>query len=385
MKRFFIEYRFVAICCALCMIAGLFGCAKDSEISEDSLALQTNEYFECSSFDETTTSEVTTEETTEETTTEEETMTEEETTEETTKVTTKETTTEETMVVTTTEEVTTTVAETTTYTKPEISRDQYIITQYGDWSGRQHMFYTIEDYDGNLIVIDGGWSYEADVVRSVIAEHDNHVSAWIITHPHPDHAGAFNVIYQDLQGIVVDTIYTVDVNYDRYAETATASDQYFVCETFRSVISGLNNVAVVHENDEFSVLGLDFKVLHAWDENVDALSSALCNNGSMVFTVTGSVNKMLFLADVQDEMEDFILANHLADLDVDFVQLAHHGNWAVSQSFYDNVSASAVFFDAPGWLFSGSIYTAAALKEYFEGRDVDIYTFYTERNSVVFE
>ena len=48
MKRFFVEYRFVAICCALCMIAGLFGCAKYSEISEDSLALQiqqTNEYF----------------------------------------------------------------------------------------------------------------------------------------------------------------------------------------------------------------------------------------------------------------------------------------------------------------------------------------------------
>ena len=91
-------------------------------------------------------------------------------------------------------------------TQKEPEEEIYTITQYGDYEDRQHMFYTIEDSKKNLIIIDGGWDSEADTVREVISQYNNHVSAWIITHPHPDHAGAFNVIAAEPGDIVIDEI-----------------------------------------------------------------------------------------------------------------------------------------------------------------------------------
>lgn len=73
-------------------------------------------------------------------------------------------------------------------------KTSYHITQYADITDGQAMFYTIESTKGELIVIDGGWVGNADYVRFVIGEKGNKVDAWILTHPHPDHIGAFNEI-----------------------------------------------------------------------------------------------------------------------------------------------------------------------------------------------
>ena len=65
------------------------------------------------------------------------------------------------------------------------------ITQYGDASGLQMMFYTLQDHYGHLVVVDGGWPGNAEQVRKVINEKGGHVNAWFLTHPHEDHIGAF--------------------------------------------------------------------------------------------------------------------------------------------------------------------------------------------------
>lgn len=79
---------------------------------------------------------------------------------------------------------------------------EYLITQYADATGVQGTFYTISNND-TLIIIDGGWAGNADAVRKVIAKHNNTVDAWIISHPHQDHAGAFNVIYANPGDITI--------------------------------------------------------------------------------------------------------------------------------------------------------------------------------------
>ena len=70
---------------------------------------------------------------------------------------------------------------------PDLSRE-YLVTQYPDATGVQGTFYTITN-DDTLIIIDGGWADNESAVREVIAEHGNKVDAWIISHPHKDHAG----------------------------------------------------------------------------------------------------------------------------------------------------------------------------------------------------
>ena len=164
-----------------------------------------------------------------------------------------------------------------------MKRRTWKITQYASASGAQAMIYTIEDKSNNLILIDGGYDSDADQVKSIIEEHGNHVTAWIITHPHPDHVGAFNAIMKDPGKIRVDDIYCPTVNIDKYRETAHDWDNFPVCEEFFKVKENLDNVHYVEENDEWNMLGLHVKVLHGWDERVNHLSANLCNKGSLLF------------------------------------------------------------------------------------------------------
>lgn len=260
----------------------------------------------------------------------------------------------------------------------------YIITQYGDYARATQMFYTIEDSAKNLVIIDGGWDYETDAVREVIAKHNNHVNAWIITHPHPDHVDAFNEIAANPSDIVIDEVYTVDGNYDRYKETATAYDEFETYETFMSVINNMDNVHIVREDDIFYCLGLEFKVIHAWDDYVESLPTQLCNNGSMCFIVSGNYDKMMFMADILPQVENEILSRHLDEInEVDYIQLGHHGNWGPTTAFYDNTSPRAVFFDCSRAVFNLDKYDASKLKAYFEGRGIDTYTVETQPNFIV--
>ncbi len=259
------------------------------------------------------------------------------------------------------------------------------ITQYGDAEGNQLMCYVIEDAAGNLALVDGGYEEDAAAVREMIRKHGNHVSAWIITHPHPDHVGAFNVIMADPGDIQVDAVYTVEVHHDRYWETAQDYDRFDMYETFLGLTGGMETLRYVYEGDEFDVLGLRAKVLHVWDETTDALEVNLCNNGSMVFLLSGEEDQMLFCADAENETEPYILERHGEELgDVDYVQTGHHGNGGPTLDFYDVMSPKGAFMDAPNWLVEteDAGYDAWILKDYFEEKGTEVYSFGTAPNEI---
>lgn len=258
----------------------------------------------------------------------------------------------------------------------------YKITQYIHSDAAQYTFYTIEDVDGNLIVIDGGHDNETEVsdVKEVISKHHNHVKTWILTHAHPDHVGAFNRIVSEQNNITIDEIYTIEVHDKRYRETAKDYDGIEVYDSLLKNIEVVKaagtKVNYVYEGDSFSSLGLQFNVLHTWDDEVDLLENNLMNNGSMVFTVKGNVNSMLFLADAENEVEDDIIKNHANAIEkADFIQLGHHGNWGMTTKFYDHTNPKEVFFDSGNFIFEESDehkYDAALLRDYFLKRNIKV-------------
>lgn len=264
---------------------------------------------------------------------------------------------------------------------------EWKITQYGSDDGSQYMFYTIESSDGGFVIVDGGYTYDEDIVRSVIEQHNNHVTAWIITHPHPDHVGAFNRVVSGNEDnkIVIDNVYTVPVNRERYKETAASYDDYPSYETFLSLISSMENVVYLREGDELDLIGLQMKVLHSWDEQVDTLSSDLCNNGSMVFKLLGSEDSMLFCADVESPVENELIGKYADELKADYVQCAHHGNWGLSTAFYDLVSPKAAFMDAPSVIIDeeNHIFDGYLLRDYFIKNNIHIYRFTTAPNEII--
>lgn len=93
---------------------------------------------------------------------------------------------------------------------------------------------------------------------------------------------------------------------------------------------------------------------------------------------------MLFCADMESELQYFIVDRHKDELDVDYVQLGHHGNWGLTAQFYEYTSPKAVFFDAPRWLTdtTDATYDAFILKDYFEKHGVQIYSFATAPNVI---
>ena len=74
-------------------------------------------------------------------------------------------------------------------------KEGWKITQFGDVMQQQEMCYTITT-DTGLVIVDGGQSYEEEKLREIIAQYGNHVEAWILTHPHPDHMTSFLNIYE---------------------------------------------------------------------------------------------------------------------------------------------------------------------------------------------
>ena len=252
----------------------------------------------------------------------------------------------------------------------------WTVTQYASGDGNQMMCYTIENAKGELAIIDGGWPEDAEQLKAVIEEHNGHVKAWVITHPHPDHVGAFNsIMAANTDGsVVVDKIYTVPVNRQRYKETARSYDVIDAYEIFYILTKDADNVVYLNENDDFDLIGLDALVLHSWDENVDALPHHLCNDGSLMFKVKGRRDSMLFCADVQSEMEEFIIPKHAKDLKSTYVQLGHHGNWGLTTGFYDLVEPKAAFFDAPSSIIDNEDqkYDGYILRDYLLKKGVEL-------------
>lgn len=83
----------------------------------------------------------------------------------------------------------------------------------------QQLAAIIETGEGGLIVVDGGWTDNADYVLKQIKAKGGHVQAWLLTHPDSDHVGALaNILYNHANEITIDGIYYSFLEDSWYAE-----------------------------------------------------------------------------------------------------------------------------------------------------------------------
>ena len=260
---------------------------------------------------------------------------------------------------------------------------EYVVTQYPDATGVQGTFYTIAN-DDFLIIIDGGWAENSDAVRSVIAEHGNVVDAWIISHPHQDHAGAFNEIYANPGDITIRAIYDNGFDYDFIEASGEPYDDITVMETYHALTEGADNLTHLKRGDSLSICGLTLDVYNAYDDTVLAAvgdEKDYQNNASLLFKISSENSSMLFCSDIKYDMNDTLLAAYRDSISCDYVQTGHHGNWSFSNEFYEATGASVYFIDAPSSITDNADFPASTMKEDLQ-KNGTVLDFRTAPNSV---
>ena len=288
-----------------------------------------------------------------------------------------------------------------------LSDGDILITQYGrDYYGGPTMFYTIDDLKGHFIVIDGGNPDEAEYVMNRIRMYGNHVDAWILTHPHSDHIGAFNEIYRRYvtgegipnengvrvdsgERLTIDNIFAIDLDEDYYAEIARSWDGIETYYDFNSLAEDMDNLTYVERGSTYETAGITFKVYNTFtDESYDIYTGSLPNAASMVLEVFGPSGEngesMLFLGDLEQGNADLISSLFGDELSADYVQAAHHGQ-NVDYDFYELIGAHTAFVDAPGWLRleNPDTHTSYEHLVWFNENGYDVLTYDTTPNTIV--
>lgn len=210
--------------------------------------------------------------------------------------------------------------------------------------------YVILTHSGKVIIMDGGDEVDKDYLRGFIDALGGKVDAWFVSHPHNDHMGALKDLLEKPSGIKINKIY-----HSRFTKALIDTEEKKWADytrTFYSLLDNLKQTEVIdcHCGDEFEIDGIKFKILG--EKNPDILGNGY-NNSSMVIKMWDKHKSFIFLGDLGVEGGDKLLKSEYAkDLECDYLQLAHHGNWAVKKNFYEKVKFRAALWSSPSWLYN---------------------------------
>ncbi len=270
--------------------------------------------------------------------------------------------------------------------EPGPSTDEWYITQYGpDWE--KNYFYTIEDSDGNLIIIDGGHYGNAMILESIIRDHDYHVSAWIFTSLSDRHTGAaYSILseYSDL--ITIDSIYVqqytpemLDVIYTNQADWEVQELENST--SFVELINQFDNVVYFYNGQDYDLLGLNLHVYHTWDEEVETVGYREASNSSVVFSISGNEDSMLFTSYTTLSIENDIF-EAIGNAQFDYITANDHGEWVYDYWWYDSLQPIGIMIDNDSSQL-GQGGKAYYFYSYAIEKGYNVYTFSTVPNRII--
>ncbi|MBE5994149.1 MAG: MBL fold metallo-hydrolase [Paenibacillaceae bacterium] len=219
-----------------------------------------------------------------------------------------------------------------------------------DYDNRQMLSMVLQDKNGSLVVIDGGWDIDADHLSDVIRSKGGHVSAWFITHPHSDHVGALvKILNNPDRKITIDNVYYSLADQSWYDKVE--SSRSVLVTDLRSALSTLPAASLhtVKKGDEIQVGSIKAKVLN----NPYLLDVTSVNNSSVAYKFFLNNVSILVLGDMGPEAGKLLLEEtSAADLKSDIVQMSHHGQYGVSREVYATIKPQIALWPCPLWLWN---------------------------------
>ena len=194
--------------------------------------------------------------------------------------------------------------------------------------------------DGSFIVVDGGHNQELAarqlyemMVHLAPDPGDITIAAWLITHSHNDHAGAFLSFRRN---------YARHVKLEKLLVNFPSEAQYNAAETstyYRdNVLADAMyypdaQIIKVHPGQVFYLRDAVIEVLYTLDlYEPEALS--YFNTSSIVCTVALAGQKVLQTGDCSEEASGILVQNYTGALRCDILQVAHHGAKGGTEALY---------------------------------------------------
>lgn len=238
------------------------------------------------------------------------------------------------------------------------------------WPGG--MGYILELADGSFLIIDGGYYNGSNIAKSsaewvfkslkqLAADPDNiTVAAWLITHPHSDHYGAFVAMSQMAEyreGITVEQLIYNNPAEEHITSTGT-TEAVSMIETAIDVWE-IDTLIKAHPGQQIYVRDARITVYGSADIVVPQdFAITNVNNLNVVTMVDYMGKRSLYLGDSQEVQNPILARLYGSELKTDILQLAHHGyNNTDAGGVYRLADPSIVFWPVSNYHYSGETYS----------------------------
>ena len=199
--------------------------------------------------------------------------------------------------------------------------------------------------DGRFVIVDGGNYNNATIpliqnnLKKLAVDPENIVvAAWIITHAHGDHAGAFCKYSQ--------TSYKNTITVQNFVHHLCTAKQYENCDDpgradqTRELMRTYKNANIIkaHTGQVMKIGGTEIEMLFT-SADMEPYVLDYHNTSSLVFRVTAENNSVMVLGDASPDTSSHLVKVYKQYLKSDMVQIAHHGFQGGTVSLYKAIDA----------------------------------------------
>ncbi len=204
--------------------------------------------------------------------------------------------------------------------------------------------------DGRFVIVDGGNHNNATIpllnnnLRELAVDKDNIViAAWIMTHAHGDHVGAFvkfsNSAYKNKVTVqnFVHHLCTAE-QYENCNDAGRADQTRQLMKTYKGA-----NIIKAHTGQVMKIAGAEIEMLFT-SADLEPYVLDYHNTSSLVFRVTAEGNSVMVLGDASTVSNGHMVKIYGDYLKSDMVQIAHHGFQGGTVPLYEAIQAKVALW-----------------------------------------